>query len=248
MQLLFIDESGTIPPKDKSAEADCFALGGIIIPEHLWHDIEKDLGRLKKHFKVVGEIKWRYFAQQKNATINPLSHLCPEDKEQLKRQIYAIISKYKAIKLICAVVNINSAYKLGYVNDDNDLYWYAYKQITERFQYYLQDLTKIVGQKINGIIVVDNRQSKADEHLRNLHSKLLTGSKDNFSTFGNLIEGVFIAPSHLSVGIQLADMVGGAVFRNAARNDSRYFDLIKSSFRASPTNKIEGYGLISWPK
>jgi len=77
--------------------------------------------------------------------------------------------------------------------------------MTERFQYYLQDISRIVGSKINGIIVCDYRQPKDDHQLRHLHQKLLTGSKKHFSIYENLVEGVFIAPSHLSVGIQFAD-------------------------------------------
>ncbi len=42
MQLFFIDESGTIPPKNKIGNAPYFTLGGIIIPEHLWHEIDTD--------------------------------------------------------------------------------------------------------------------------------------------------------------------------------------------------------------
>lgn len=39
MQLFFIDESGTIPPKNKSKDEEYFALGGVIIPEDLWHEV-----------------------------------------------------------------------------------------------------------------------------------------------------------------------------------------------------------------
>lgn len=40
MQLLFIDEAGTIPPKNKIGCANHFTLSGIVIPEDLWHEIE----------------------------------------------------------------------------------------------------------------------------------------------------------------------------------------------------------------
>lgn len=76
----------------------------------------------------------------------------------------------------------------------------------------------------------------------------MSESKGNFSIYKNLIEGVFIAPSHLSVGIQLSDMVAGAVYRKFARQDSRFFDLIKTSFRKNNLGEIDGYGLIRWPK
>jgi hypothetical protein len=249
MQLFFIDESGTIPPKDKNEGIEYFTLGGIVIPEDIWYELDKELAALKIRFKVIGEIKWRYFSPQKPGAIrHPLSHLTGIEKEKLRYDIYQLIAKFKSIRLICALVNVQAAYKLDYVSNDNDLYWYAYKQMTERFQYYLQDLSRIVGNKINGIIVCDHRQPKDDHQLRHLHQKLLTGSKKHFSTYENLIEGVFIAPSHLSVGIQFADMVAGAIYRNFVRKDARYFDQIKTSFRSGTGGQIEGYGLIRWPK
>ncbi len=246
MQLLFIDESGTIPPKNKIKDVNHFTLGGIVIPSDLWHEVDKELAFLKNRFKIIDEIKWRYFAPGKQ--LNSLSHLNADQKERLREDLYDLITKFKSVRLICAVVDVKSAYKYEYVNCENDLYWYAYKQITERFQYYLQDLSRNIGSKINGIIICDHRQPKDDHQLRLLHQKLLTGSKKSFSTYQNLIEGVFLAPSHLSVGIQLADMVAGAVYRKFSRQDDRFFDLIKTSFRKNPGGKINGYGLIEWPK
>lgn len=249
MQLFFIDESGTIPPKDKSNGVESFTLGGIVIPEDLWHELDKEFAALKSRFNITGEIKWRYFSPEKpDATPYSLSHLTPQQKQELRYSIYSLITKFKSIRLICALVDVQSAYKLDYVLNDNDLYWYAYKQMTERYQYYLQDLSRMVGSKINGIIVCDNRQPKDDHQLRHLHQKLLTGSKKHFSIYQNLIEGVFIAPSHLSVGIQFADMVAGAVYRHFVRKDSRFFDLLKTSFRKGTNGQIDGYGLVRWPK
>lgn len=249
MQLFFIDESGTIPPKGKNNGVDFFTLGGIIIPEDHWHEIDKELAILKTNYKVMGEIKWRYFSPQKSgAAPHSLSHLNAEQKEELRLAIYQLLTKFKSIRLICAVIDIHSAYKLDYIKTYNDLYCYAYKLMTERFQYYLQDISRTVGSKINGIVICDHRQPQDDSQLRHLHQKLLTGSEKHFSVYRNLIEGVFLAPSHLSVGIQLADMVAGAVYRYFVRKDARYFNLIKGSFRKGENGQIEGFGLIRWPK
>jgi hypothetical protein len=247
MQLFFIDESGTIPPKDKTSDINFFTLGGIVISEDLWYELDKELTKLKLRFNIVGEIKWRYFApQHPNAKLNPLSHLTKDQKETLRYSIFHLIAKFKSIRLICALVDIESAYGLNYIQCQNDLYWHAYKEMTEKFQYYLKDLSHTVGNKINGIIICDHRQPKDDHQLRYLHQTLLTDSEREYSNYRNLIEGVFLAPSHFSVGIQLADMVAGAVYRNFTRQDSRYFDTIKQSLKVDgvPTD----YSLIRWPQ
>lgn len=177
-----------------------------------------------------------------------LSHLSAEQKDSLRVQLYEIVRRYKSVRLICVVANTVLDFSKGYVKTADDLYWYSYKMLTERFQYYLQDLERVVGQKLNGIIVCDHRGPKDDERLRELHHKLVNGKSGVVSSYGNMIEGLFIAPSHLSVGIQFADMVAGAVFRAFKANDSRFADQIQETFRTSPKGAIEGYGLVKFPK
>lgn len=248
MHLFFIDESGTIPPKDK-INVRYFTLGGIIIPENIWQEIDQELIMIKKQAAIVGEIKWRYFSpQKKSSKPNSLSHLNPHQKEELRFGLFNLIIKYTCVRLICTVVDIQLAYNLDYVKNENDLYWYAYLQMIEKFQLHLRDLLVLTGDKFNGIVICDHRQPKDDHQLRLLHQKLLTEWPYNVLSYRNLVEGVFIAPSHLSVGIQLADMVAGAVYRKFVRNDSRYFDLLLGSFKRNlQIGEMEGHGLIKWP-
>lgn len=249
MQILFVDESGTPPPVTKAADAPLFVLGGIVVPEDFWSKLATDLRRIKETYSIDGEIKWRYFAPGKpGSKEHSLSHLIPAHKEELRTKLYQMIGTYKSVRLICVATNVPLAYQQNYVADADDLYEYSYKQLTERFQYYLQDLQRTVGQHVNGIIVCDHRGPKDDTRLRELHQRLLDGKRFNYSSYLNLIEGLFIAPSHLSVGIQLADMVAGAVFRYYHAGDDRFFRQIEGSFRRSPAGKIEGYGLVKFPK
>ena len=248
MQILFVDESGTPPPPDRPSPK-FFVLGGLVVPEDLWSRLAADLRRLKELFGIEGEIKWRYFAPQKpGSKTHSLSHLKPVHKEELRTKLYEAIRAYRSVRLMAVVSNVEAAYQLPYVGSADDIYWYSYKQLTERFQYYLQDLERTVGQRVNGIVVCDHRAPKDDTRLRELHYQMLSGSKSTFSHYENLIEGLFIAPSHLSVGVQFADMVAGAVFRAYAANDKRFFNQIEPSFRRSPSGKIEGFGLVKFPK
>lgn len=249
MHILFVDESGTPPPSDRAEDNPFFVLGGLVVPEDFWGKIAADLARLKASFGITGEIKWRYFAPDKPGTKpHSLSHLTSAQKEDLRSQLYAAIGRYKSIRIICVVTHVPAAYRLAYVKTADDLYWYSYKQLTERFQYYLQDLERTVGQRVHGIIVCDHRAPKDDQRLRELHHQLLTGGKATVSKYENLIEGLFIAPSHLSVGVQFADLIAGAVFRQYKAADSRFFKQIEGTFRRSPSGKLEGYGLVRFPR
>ena len=247
MQILFIDESGTPPPVDKIETSPLFVLGGAIIPDKFWHQIKADLEAVKRDFAVTGEIKWRFFSPD-NRKQHSMSHLDAAAKEAFRSKLFAILNKYKSIKTMSIVVDVASAYNLSYVKTADDLYWYAYKTMTERFQYYLQDISRVSGQRINGIIVCDHRAPNDDRRLQELHARLLLGQHDAHSNYANLVEGVFIAPSHLSVGIQFADMVGGAVLRRFKAGDSRFYDQIAGTFRKSEDGRIEGFGLIQFPK
>ena len=60
MHILFVDEFGTPPEADKAASQPFFVLGGIVIPEDIWAKLAADLARLKAHYGIEGEIKWRY--------------------------------------------------------------------------------------------------------------------------------------------------------------------------------------------
>ena len=248
MHILFVDESGSPPEIGKTDNQPFFILGGIVIPEDIWAKLATDLARLKSQYKIEGEIKWRYFAPDKGGSTHALSQLSGIEREALRTALYQVIGKYKSVRLICVVTNTALAYRQPYIKTGDDIYWYSYKQLTERFQYYLQDLERTVGQKLNGIVVCDHRGPKDDTRLRELHHRLVNGEKSSISSYGNMVEGLFIAPSHLSVGIQFADMVAGAVFRAYKAEDKRFAEQIKASFRTSPDGKIEGYGLVKFPK
>ena len=113
MQILFVDESGTPPPPEKQDETPLFVLGGIVVPEDFWAKLAADLGRLKEHFKIEGEVKWRYFAPEKpGSKKHSLSHLNPEQKEALRTKLYEVIGTYKSIRLICVATNVPFAYGL----------------------------------------------------------------------------------------------------------------------------------------
>jgi hypothetical protein len=128
------------------------------------------------------------------------------------------------------------------------LYQQSYKILTERFQYFLQDLERTSGQRVNGLIICDHRNQHEDERLRALHQKLVNGTGSFTSNYANIIEGLFMAPSHYSIGIQFADLVAGAIYRLYEAHDDRFFQIIKPLIRTSITGRLEGYGMIALPK
>jgi hypothetical protein len=97
-------------------------------------------------------------------------------------------------------------------------------------------------------VIADHRGKKQDDLLRREHHGLLDRVGMYTSDYQNYVETIFMTPSHLSVGIQFADMVAGAIGRAYNSNDRTYFRLIEPTLRKSPTGRLDGWGLIKFPK
>lgn len=248
MHILFVDESGTPPPPAKIGSAKYFVLAGIIIPEVFWHRVRDRVLGLKLRLQIRGEIKWRYFSPTNEDIRNPLRHLPQEERNSVRKNLYKIICGEPSIKTLACVCSVASAYEQKNIESSDDIYHLAYKVITERFQYYLQDLSRIAGRKEFGIVVGDHRARKEDKLLRLHHNRLLYSQANHTSNYENLIESLFLQPSHLSIGIQLADLVAGAVWRKFEREDDQWYVLMESSLRRSSLGEVDGFGLIKSPK
>lgn len=247
MHMFFLDESGT-PPKPSAKYPRYFVVGGIIIPENSWHRVKDALMGLKIRHKVRGELKWRYFAATNEDAKNPMRRMTVQKRDEIRADLYRIICAEKSVKTIACVCSTPAAYAMPSVTSQDDIYNLAYKGASERFQYYLQDVSKVVGRKEYGIVVADHRGAQDDKELRGHHQKLLHSTGEFISKYQNLIEGLFLEPSHLSVGIQLADLVAGAVWRKFERGDDRWYQHLESSLRRNADGVVDGYGIIKMPK
>lgn len=242
MYFLFLDESGTPPSPDK-ATGKYLVIGGVIIPEGTWHGVARDFAKATAN--VRGELKWKYFGTGNKD--NSISHLDKEEKEIVRRNVFRVLTSRKAVKLICCVTSVQAAYQRPTITNQDDVYHLTYKGVTERFQYFLQDATRVTGQPQYGIVVSDHRMSNDDAKLRKRHHELISTTEPYTSTYANVIETIFFSPSDASVGLQLADMVAGAVQRSFQSGENRFAEMIKGSFRTSPNGKISGYGLVRMP-
>jgi len=202
---------------------------------------------IKIRRKIRGEIKWRYFAPNNEEARNPMRGLAQAERDAIREEIYRLMSSEAGIKTLACVASREGAYAMASINTQEDIYHAAFKPVTERFQYHLQDVSKISGRKEFGIVVGDHRGAGDDRRLRGHHEMLLHSASEFTSKYGNLIEGLFIHPSNLSVGIQLADMVAGAVWRKFERQDEKYYQLLKPSLRKDSKGDEAGYGLVKFP-
>lgn len=247
MYILFVDESGT-PPNKPTTNQRYFVLAGLVVPAAEWKKLHDRLHGLKVRHGLRGELKWRYFAPGNKDADNPMLAMSFEERDQIRVQALQIVPSIKSLRVIASVVSISAIFGVRGVKGAEDVYRLAYKTLSERFQYYLQDLSRTTGSEHYGMIVSDHRSADRDRGLRAHHQQLVDTSRSVFSTYSNLIETLFFAPSHLSTGIQFADLVAGSVWRKFERDDERCYKLIESSIRSSPAGTVDGFGIIRTPK
>ncbi len=247
MHLCFVDESGT-PAKPGRDKPRYFVIAGVVIPEERWQILSKGLRGLKIQFGYRGEVKWRYFAPANSDYANPMLDWPQQRRDDFRAKLFRILTAQKSVRLIAAVCEAAPAYQLGIVNEQSDIYFQTYKVITERFQYFLQDVTRESGHTTLGMIVADHRGRGDDEQLRLQHQRLIDTEQQYTSTYTNFVESLFFAPSHMSVGVQYADLVAGATWRLFEAEDDRWFQHVSSAFRRSRNGRLDGYGICRFPK
>lgn len=251
MYLCFIDESNTPPKPTARNPKPYFIIAGVIIHEAQWQSIATEIKNLKHHsdYRVNGkEIKWRYFGAGNDDPDNSVRHLSQQQRDSFRSEMYRILTRRNSVKIVSCVASVAACYEQSYINNQDELYEYTYKTVSERFQYFLQDMSRAVGATQLGIVVADHQGKHQDERLRNRHHRLLETNSHFISNYQNFIETIFLTPSHLSVGIQFADMVAGAIGRKFNAGEDRFYLEIADSFRKSTRGQIDGYGLVKLPK
>ena len=116
--------------------------------------------------------------------------------------------------------------------------------LAERFQLLLEEADDV------GMIVVDSRFREEDARLRRFFADL-TKDGSPYSRLDRIVEGLFLGPSHYSIGLQCADLVC-AITAAAERGDGQargYLKTLLPRFATHPaTGALEGVGIKRFPE
>ncbi|NDV53933.1 DUF3800 domain-containing protein [Salipiger sp. PrR003] len=241
MHLCFVDESGT-PPSKPNSRSPYFTLGAIIIEATDWRGVANDVQGFCTSNSILGELKWRYFSPHNRDKDNPMLTRSPEERKALSTTLANIIAS-SPVTVIATVTDVAAAFDYGTVSNQQELYHFAYKPLSERFQYYLQD------KKSLGVVIADHRGRDNDRLFRAHHDGLTGGTRSStISKYNRFIEGLFLQDSCHSIGIQLADFVAGAIHRAYSTEDGRLAAVLKPKVRKRPDGSIKGHGIVHHPK
>ncbi len=240
MHLCFIDESGT-PPSSPNTKRPYFTLGAVIIKDEEWRGVAAAIRGYCTRHKIRGELKWRYFSPHNSSSESPMLGKSAEERKKLSLEFAKIIAD-SPLTIAACVTDIEAAFQYASVKNQQELYHFSYKPLSERFQYFLQD------NKSLGIIIADHRGRDNDRLFRAHHDSLLAKSGKAVSGYNRMIEGLLLQDSCHSIGIQLADFVAGAIHRAYSTEDAEIAKILKPRFRAKPDGTVQGHGIVHHPK
>src|ERR1022692_1820297 len=238
MRLLFLDESGDAlmggPFKN-------LVLAGVFVRADQWIELNAGLEALKKNrgFAAATELKWRHI-RHPGGRKNPLNAFSDTDRVQFGKDVLGIIRRSDSCRVLGVVIDKVTAYTRAGIQGPEDIYERAVTFIMERFQYYLTATNDY------GFWFRVKRQEQQDLRLRVFYRSLLVAGT-RWTRFPNIIEGVFLTPSHLSPGIQFADFVAGAIYAaHSDKPDNKFYNIIRGKITG---NKLTGvrHGFKKWP-
>jgi len=116
--------------------------------------------------------------------------------------------------------------------------------LAERFQLQLEASDDV------GMIVVDSRFREDDARLRRFFADL-TKDGSPYSRLNRIVEGLFLGPSHYSIGLQCADLIC-AITAAAERGNGQargYLKTLLPRFATHPaTGELDGVGIKRFPE
>ncbi len=85
------------------------------------------------------------FATNNRDADNPILLWNMDQKNDFWDKVFWIIIDAKSCETIAYPFENRTMYGFGNCNNQDELYFMAYKPVTERFQYFLQDVTRTSG-------------------------------------------------------------------------------------------------------
>jgi hypothetical protein len=228
MHLLFLDESGQLSARR------FFALGGVVVRDRDWLHL-RDLwhATLAAHgWPADREVKWHGI---RTGEVPPA--LADSVVDAL-----AGAPLHCYVTLLDIELGTNATPEFFATNEDT--YATGLMFLAERFQLLLGAADDV------GLIVVDSRFRENDARLRRFFADL-TKDGTPYSRLERIVEGLFLGPSHYSIGLQCADLIC-AITAAAERGNGQargYLKTLLPRFATHPaTGALDGVGIKRFPE
>ena len=213
MHLLFVDESGKID------QGGLFALGGVAVRDTSWPELRRLWQEtLAAHaWPLDQEIKWHLIRK---------GEVPPRLADDLVAMLAA--APVTALRDAARQTAGTEAHPEFFATPE-ETYATGLMFLAERFHHLLEEEDDL------GMIVVDSRFREEDARLRRFFADL-TKDGTPFMQLPRIVEGLFLGPSHYSIGLQCADLVV-AMTANAERGPGQARGYLESACRGSRASR-----------
>ena len=227
MHLLVLDESGQL------GKSPLFALGGVAVRDRDWHALrDRWEATLARHeWPADREVRWHGI---RKGEVPP-------------RLADAVFAALAGAPFTCYVTLLDCEAGGESFPDlfatPEQTYGTGLMFLAERFHHLL------VAEDDVGTIVVDSRFREDDARLRSFFAGL-TKDGTPYTRLERIVEGLFLGPSHYSIGLQCADLVVActAAAERGGGDGRRYLKQLLPRFAHHPaTGELEGVGLKRFP-
>lgn len=240
MYLLFIDESGTTDLKKENVVSPLggntlyFTLGAVLLNARQLEAFETTFELLRRKYfkKEFTEIK--YSVQSKKMK-NGVSI------KEYRSDVYKQIAK-SSVTLFGVGMNKFSRYEDDTITSRDDTYQLAFQHLIQLIN------AHVVRKKLKEPITVFI-DSIDDSHDTKMYQAYKLALK-NKSLMPNFDKSIFspslnFAISKFTVGLQIADLVAGSLWRGLEAKDKSYSNMIKKRFPASDNGNPYNYGYVT---
>ena len=227
VRLLFLDESGRI------GQDGLFALGGVAVRAEDWAALRECwLAPLAAHgWDPANEVKWHGI---KSGYVPPA----------LADAVVDALSRAPFTAYVTLLDLERGKDVPGFFDSPEQTYGTALMFVSERFHHLLDAEDDL------GLVIADSRHREDDMSLRRYFGALRE-SGTPFMKLDRIVEGLFLGPSHLSVGLQCADLIVSisAAAERGSGLARGYLKKLLPRFATHPaTGELEGVGLKHFPE
>lgn len=236
MRLYYFDDSGD---RSRDPKKPYFVLGGFGIDAAAVPQLNKNVTQTAESFGMELsypiELKFNQVGRQgdrKPSRPHWMWRAGLTDREQRRALVYSALrsaAMIESVRFIAVVVDTRR------IPASQPVIQTALHPLLERVQMDAQST------KVPALVMMDEEQ--ADD--RALREKLRAGS--DYMKFDSIIDSIAFMPSEESPGIQVADLVAGAVGRHFNAGDPGYLRTIWKSFYTGRSGTPSGNGMKVYP-
>jgi hypothetical protein len=226
VRLLFLDESGRI------GQDGLFALGGVTVRADEWRALRESwLAPLEAHrWDQTNEVKWHTI---RNGYVPPA----------LADAVVDGLSRAPFTAYVTLLDLERGAELEEFFGTPERTYGTALMFVSERFHHLLDAEDEV------GLVLADSRHREEDASIRKFFGAL-TAEGTPFMQLDRIVEGLFLGPSHLSIGLQCADLIV-SITAAAERGNAQargYLKKLLPRFATHPaTGELDGVGIKRFP-